>query len=101
MTAVATAKKQPPLIIIDMQEVFQFVDSQWSVAGYGAAQRNVNAIVGDYTGQIVWTKFIRDPSEHGSWRLYYDRWTQCRLAPDSSLWDITPHVKDSDHVLIR
>lgn len=88
-----------PLVIIDMQEIFRAQHSQWFVPGYADAATNVARLAEALPGSIVWTRFVRDPDELGGWREYYDRWNQCRSAPESSDWDVTLPIADGDSTL--
>ncbi|MGK0715794.1 cysteine hydrolase family protein [Leucobacter sp. W1153] len=77
------------LVVIDMQEVFRHPESQWYVPRYAAAQANIEEILRTQPENVVWTRFVRDPRETGSWRDYYERWDRCREGPRSALWDLT------------
>ncbi len=82
-----------------MQQIFSDPASQWATAGYAEAADRVAQLVDAATGPVIWTRFVRDPSEPGSWRAYYDRWSECREAPESVAWDLTMTVRDGDAVL--
>lgn len=77
------------LIIIDMQEIFRSPDSQWHVPGYEQAQASIEKLMAAWSGQVLWTRFVRDPAEMGSWQQYYERWSECRLPEESPAWNIT------------
>lgn len=77
------------LVIIDMQHVFCDPQSQWAVPAYRQAEANILRLMAHHRGSLVCTKFVRDPAESGSWHDYYQRWDECREAPDSAVWDLT------------
>ena len=87
------------LVIIDMQVIFGEPSSQWYVPGYESAAEKIATIANRFDGPIVWTRFVRDPAEEGRWAAYYDRWDQCREAPDSRVWDLTLQPDPSDKLL--
>ncbi|MCR8669542.1 cysteine hydrolase family protein [Agrococcus sp. HG114] len=91
--------RPPALVVIDMQRIFRDPGSQWSTGGYDAAADRIGRLVEVSAGPVIWTRFVRDPAELGSWRAYYDRWSACREAPDSTAWDLTMPVRPSDSVL--
>jgi len=92
-------KSNTALVLIDMQRIFQEPGSQWFVSNYDQAEAAVRALRRDFDGPVIWTRFVRDPEEHGSWRDYYRRWDECREEPDSVRWDITMPVASGDEVL--
>ena len=87
------------LVCIDMQRVFQDPESQWYVGDYEPAAVRVAELAQAYAGDVVWTRFVRDPAESGSWKDYYERWDRCREAPESPEWDVTLEVGPEDRVL--
>lgn len=90
---------QQKLVVIDMQEIFRAPDSEWAVGGYPDAARRIQQLAPAFQGHVIWTQFIRDPDEAGSWHDYYQRWAGCRLAPDAAPWQITLDRQASDPVL--
>lgn len=89
----------PALIIIDMQEIFKNQDSQWYCPEYNQAEDNVQKLIKRYPKQVVWTRFVRDPKEVGSWQDYYRYWDECRLSETDQFWDITLSTQDHDQIL--
>ncbi|QUW17811.1 cysteine hydrolase [Agrococcus sp. Marseille-Q4369] len=89
----------PALVVIDMQQIFRDPASQWATGGYEAAAERIRALVDAAEGPVIWTRFVRDPAEPGSWRAYYERWDECRDEPDSPAWDLTMPVADEHAVL--
>lgn len=87
------------LVIIDMQHIFASTQSQWHVPGYADAANQVARLRRHFSGPAIWTRFVRDPQETGSWQAYYQRWSQCRLAEDDPAWDITLTVPADDPVI--
>lgn len=87
------------LVIIDMQQIFRDTSSQWCVPEYDSAAEKINRLVEGFDGKVIWTRFVRDPEELGSWKGYYSRWDECRDEPDSPVWDITMEVRPEDEVL--
>jgi nicotinamidase-related amidase len=82
-----------------MQRIFRDPDSQWSCAGYDDAAERVSELTAALADRVVWTRFVRDPLEHGSWKDYYDRWKRCREPEGSSVWDLTLPIAEADAVL--
>ncbi|GAA1806135.1 cysteine hydrolase [Agromyces neolithicus] len=87
------------LVVIDMQEIFRSPTSEWSVPAYDRTAEHVVRLADHFSHSVVWTKFVRDPDETGSWSAYYDRWSNSRAEPDSPVWDLTLPVRDGDRVL--
>lgn len=89
----------PALIVIDMQETFRRPESEWFVSQYQPAAENVMKLTERFGDSVIWTRFVRDPAEQGSWGAYYDRWAASRHDPDSPAWDLTIPVPDGATVL--
>ena len=89
----------PALVVIDMQEIFRSPESEWCVPEYDAAAVQVNRLTKRFSDNAIWTRFVHDPEEHGSWSAYYDRWSGCRHEPDSPLWNVTVPVAEGGSVL--
>lgn len=87
------------LVVIDMQEAFCDGASQWCVPRYAEAEANVLRLVEVSAGDVVWTRFVRDPDERGSWVDYYDRWHELRVGPEAKEWDLTTAVGEGDEIL--
>lgn len=96
-----TTQAQPPLVVIDMQEIFRSDKSEWWIPGYDSAADNICRLVDKHRGRVTWTRFVRDAHEQGGWRLYYDRWSTCRLEPDSPQWELTLSVAARDRVVSK
>jgi len=76
------------LIAIDMQRVFRDPDSVWCCTGFDAALRNIERLATAVSTPPIFTRFVRDPAEVGTWREYYDRWPTTRLPPDDPAWEL-------------
>lgn len=87
------------LVVIDMQEAFCDEASQWCVPRYAEAEANVARLVERSAGDVVWTRFVRDPDERGAWRDYYDRWHELRVGPEAKEWDLTTAAGEGDGIL--
>ncbi|CAG7613683.1 cysteine hydrolase family protein [Leucobacter soli] len=87
------------LVVIDMQHVFRDADSQWATPGYDRAAERISRLTDAYRGEVIWTRFVRDPQESGSWSDYYARWNECREPEDSPVWDLTMPVADGDDIV--
>lgn len=100
MTAVSTggAVGAPALVVIDMQQIFGSPASEWFVPEYDAAAAQITRLA-QHFDSVIWTRFVRDPDEPGSWSAYYDRWSGCRAEPDSDVWDVTLPMRDGDSEL--
>ena len=97
--AAARPSAVPALVVIDMQQIFRDPASQWATGGYDAAAERIRLLVDAATGPVIWTRFVRDEHEPGSWRAYYDRWDECRDAPDSPVWALTMSVRE-EHAVV-
>ncbi|GAA0196316.1 isochorismatase family cysteine hydrolase [Glutamicibacter creatinolyticus] len=87
------------LVVIDMQRIFAEPDSQWYVSTYTAAERVIAGLCKQHEGKVIWTKFMRDPSERGSWAGYYQRWDRCRLDEQSEQWELTAQPAKHDEII--
>lgn len=94
----AVSSTSAKLVLIDMQRIFQEPESQWFVSNYPEAESKLAQLRGHFP-QAIWTRFVRDPQEHGAWKTYYERWDQCRAEPDSERWDLTLEPDAQDDVL--
>lgn len=92
---------QDLLVVIDMQEIFQRPGGQWGVPNYEQITPQVQALADAFAQRTVWTRFVRDPQEHGSWGPYYQRWDECRLDPQDPAWEITLPTSPEDPVIDR
>ncbi|RBY78976.1 cysteine hydrolase [Geodermatophilus sp. TF02-6] len=72
-----------------MQTAFAEPDSAWAAPGYDSVASRILGLVTRFPGRVVYTRFVPDPAEPGSWAGYYDRWSTMRLPPSSSAWDLT------------
>lgn len=93
------AKGALAVVVIDMQEVFRASNGEWTVPGYASAAEQIQRLVDRFPDAVTWTKFVRDPEEHGSWGAYYDRWAECRKEPNSPIWAITMPTREPDTIL--
>ena len=98
MKSQAQKREGSALVLIDMQRIFQEPESQWFVSNYQDVEQNVEKLR-DSHEHVIWTRFVRDPQELGSWSDYYGRWDQCREEPVSPRWDITLPVQENEQVL--
>ncbi|MCO5316724.1 MAG: cysteine hydrolase [Solirubrobacterales bacterium] len=88
------------LVVIDMQDCFADPESDWFTPRYREAEANITRLSALSTGDsTVWTRFVRDPDEQGSWSAYYDRWNELRLPPEAKEWDLTSAPAEGDDIL--
>ncbi len=87
------------LVVIDMQEAFYDPEGMWCVPKYKAAEANIARLVDHHSGPTVWTRFVRDPEEHGAWSDYYQRWHELRVPPDAQEWELTTAAGEGDEIL--
>lgn len=99
MTVQDRARSDARLIVVDMQRIFHDASSQWSIGGYSAAERQIERLLAIAEKPAVWTRFIRDPEERGSWRAYYDRWSDCREPAESPVWGLTSPIGVEDSMV--
>ena len=81
----------PKLVVIDMQRVFQD-EGQWQVPRYDEIVPVIEQLQQELGSGAVFTRFVRDETEHGAWAAYYQRWNEMRFPTDSNAWDITMNV---------
>jgi len=81
----------PRLVVIDMQRVFQN-EGQWQVPRYDEIVPVIEQLQQELGSGAVFTRFVRDETEHGAWAAYYQRWNEMRFPTDSNAWDITMNV---------
>lgn len=100
MTSLARTEQRgnAALVVIDMQRIFQEPQSQWFVSNYQDVEQNVRKLRDSFE-QVIWTRFVRDPQEHGVWADYYNRWNECREEPKSDRWNITVPLQGNEQVL--
>lgn len=79
------------LVVIDMQQVFQD-EGQWQVPRYDEIVPVIEQLQQELGSGAVFTRFVRDETEHGAWAAYYQRWNEMRFPTDSNAWDITMNV---------
>ncbi|TAM68477.1 MAG: cysteine hydrolase [Microbacteriaceae bacterium] len=79
----------PWLVVIDMQLAFAAPSSQWAAEGYPEIVPTVEKLADAHRGRVVYTRFVRDPAEHGQWSAYYDRWPSFRVTPEDPVWELT------------
>lgn len=91
--------KQSLLIIIDMQKAFQIPGAQWQCVGYDEAAQKIIELRNAHPGPAIWTQFIRDPDEKGTWQNYYDRWDEYRISPTDPTWDLTLEPEPHDTLI--
>lgn len=93
------APRKGALVFIDMQNIFADQDGQWGVSNYAEVEQAMARLRERDGSPVIWTRFVRDPEEHGAWADYYDRWDECRAEPESPVWDLTSPVREGDQVL--
>lgn len=81
-----------------MQRAFQD-EGQWQVPRYDEIVPVIERLHQEFEGSTVFTRFVRDETEHGAWAAYYQRWDEMRYPADSSAWDITMDVSGTATVL--
>lgn len=87
------------LVIIDMQHAFQKESSQWCVPRFGEAQAVIQRLIATLSCRVVHTRFVPDPEESGTWRSYYDHWSEMRLPPSDAIWNSTLDLGEADLVV--
>lgn len=76
-------------VAIDMQVAFAEPTSDWAVPRYDEVAENIAKLAADFGERVVWTQFVRDADEPGSWADYFERWSSFRVADDANDWAIT------------
>lgn len=85
-------RPEPWLVVIDMQRAFGDPASGWAAEGYDEVVPVVDGLVRRFGDRVVHTRFVRDPTETGQWRAYYDEWPGFRVPPDDPVWALLPPV---------
>lgn len=89
----------PWLVVIDMQHAFGDPSSGWVAEGYADITPVIQQLARHFVDRVVYTRFVRDPSETGQWAAYYDHWSEFRVDPDDSAWDLTIETADGAPVI--
>lgn len=84
--ATASGDRPARLVVIDMQQAFRR-PGQWHVPRFDEAAARIGRLI-EVIGDPLFTRFVPDPAEQGSWGAYYDRWDAMRLPPDDAVWDM-------------
>ena len=92
---------QTVLVAIDMQDAFATPSSAWFTEGYPEAQSQVRRLATQFRGKTIWTQFIRDPAEPGSWQDYYKRWQSFQLPPEAPDWELTSSPDPGDPIVTQ
>lgn len=85
------------LVVIDMQRAFR-QEGQWQVPRYDQAAERVHRLI-EGIGDPLFTRFVPDPAEPGSWGAYYDRWDAMRRPPQHPVWDVALPGYDGEATL--
>lgn len=86
------------LVIVDMQRAFQ--DSgQWQVPRYDEIVPVITRLRDELGLPNIYTRFIRDEAERGSWSAYYRRWDEMQLPATSAAWNITLEMPQQSTVI--
>jgi nicotinamidase-related amidase len=86
------------LVVIDMQQAFEEA-GQWQVPRYAEIVPVIERLAAAADEPPVFTRFVRDEAESGSWGAYYRRWHEMRLPAGSARWDITLDVPAAARVI--
>ena len=65
---------QPWLVAIDLQQVFADPASPWATPRFAEILPRVEALVEEYAGRVVFTRFVPPSEPVGSWVDYYAAW---------------------------
>lgn len=81
------------LVVIDMQRAFQ-EKTEWHIPRFDEAAAAIAKLSETTALPPVYTRFVRDEAETGSWSAYYQRWSRMRLAPGADGWDLAITVQE-------
>ena len=86
------------LVVIDMQRAFRD-ETEWHVPRFDEAAAAIYKLKEVFPSAPVYTRFVRDEAEAGSWRSYYDRWNGMRLPSEASAWDLVVEMPEGAEIL--
>ncbi|MDQ4489948.1 cysteine hydrolase [Sinomonas sp. ASV486] len=86
------------LVVIDMQRVFRDT-TVWHVPRFDQAAKAIVSLEESLATPIVYTRFVRDGDEEGSWSAYYDRWPDTRLPAEAPEWDFVSELPQGARVI--
>ncbi|MDQ0260582.1 nicotinamidase-related amidase [Sinomonas atrocyanea] len=72
-------------MVVDMQRAFRG-KTAWHVPRFDEAAAGIAKLSEASWIPPVYTRFVRDEAEAGSWSAYYARWSEMRLASGSEEW---------------
>jgi nicotinamidase-related amidase len=75
----------PLLAVIDMQRVFGDVDSPWATPGFDDIIQPIDRLAGAFGDRVVFTRFQIPERRDGSWKPYYETWSEVTL-PEHRHW---------------
>ncbi len=75
-----------------MQHVFADADSPWVMRAFADAVPGVTALIEQYVGRTVFTRFVPPAEPAGGWRDYYALWPFALTPESARLWEIVPEV---------
>ncbi|MDP9886068.1 nicotinamidase-related amidase [Sinomonas atrocyanea] len=85
-------------MVIDMQRAFQ-EKTEWHVPRFDEAAAAIAKLQETTALPPVYTRFVRDEAETGSWSAYYQRWNEMRLAPGAEEWDLAVPLPEGATVI--
>lgn len=82
------------LVVVDLQTAFRR-PGQWFVPEFDRAASAAERLASGFAGWAVWTRFVPDVVESGTWVDYYDRWDEMRRPPQDRIWDLAPGLGEA------
>lgn len=86
------------LVVVDMQRAFRD-PGQWQVPRFSEVVPVITRLRDELGLPAVYTRFVRDEAEEGSWSSYYERWDEMRLPATSAAWDIALDVPEESTIV--
>jgi nicotinamidase-related amidase len=80
----------PWLVAIDLQVIFADPDSAWRTPDFERAATATAALLPEFAGRVVCTRFVAPEQPTGAWVEYYADWPFALVAPDDPLYALVP-----------
>ncbi len=77
----------PWLVAIDLQTIF--ATGPWGSAEYGVAEAGTRALLPNFVGRTVHTRFVAPAEPSGAWVDYYRDWLFALVPGDDPLYALT------------
>ncbi|MEP6479009.1 MAG: isochorismatase family cysteine hydrolase [Rhodoglobus sp.] len=96
-----TAKDEPWLVAIDMQNIFGESTSQWFTPKYAQASAGIQRLRPAFGDREVFTRFVAPPKPVGAWVPYYEQWSFAMVPHTDPLYELTAEFADAKTTITR